>query len=259
MLDHMKIIRADHRKVWADTYPIRLCIFPVYIFMFLPVFASQKIGNLLIGSEFDDPRLSSFYKGIKHYYGVYDQTQDFDLRMEEWYKKRMPGMRQWSAVRPISGLIVERILTNRYPIFARFQRSCHSCRFKNENILPCGDCSKCIGIILFLKANKVNPILMGYSEEDVQSFPLRLAKGGLRLDEEEREHATFLASKAEPSLIGVEHGHIESIHVHKPTGDLELVPARFRNPLLKILSAYTKSFTVLDKDKWVVVQKPKEF
>jgi len=258
MLDHMRIIRTNHRKIWADTYPIRLCIFPVYIFLLLPIFASQKIGNLLIGSEFDDPRFSSFYKGVKHYYGVYDQTQDFDLRMEEWYKKRMSGMRQWSAVRPISGLIVERILTKRYPAFARFQRSCHSCRFENENILPCGDCSKCLGIMLFLRANNVDPTSMGYDEEDAQSFPLRLAKGGLRLDDDEREHAIFLTSKIEQTLKGTEHKHVESIHLHKATGDLELVPTRFRVPLLKIFSEYTKGFTAIDKDEWVQSQKPKE-
>lgn len=148
MLDHMRIIRPDHRQVWSDTYPIRLCIFPVYVFYLLPIFFSQKIGNLLIGSEFDDPRISPFYKGIKHYYGVYDQTQDFDLRMEKWYEKRMLGMRQWSAVRPVSGLIVERILTKRYPEIAKFQRSCHSCHFQGRDIVPCGDCSKCLGIQL---------------------------------------------------------------------------------------------------------------
>ncbi len=32
MLDNLKIIRPDHRKIWADTYPIRLCIFPFYVF-----------------------------------------------------------------------------------------------------------------------------------------------------------------------------------------------------------------------------------
>ena len=42
MLDHMRIIRSDHRKVWSDTYPIRLCIFPVYVFLLLPVFMQQK-------------------------------------------------------------------------------------------------------------------------------------------------------------------------------------------------------------------------
>jgi hypothetical protein len=57
MLDNLKFIRPDHRKIWADTYPIRLCIFPFYVFSLLPIFADKKIGNLLIGSEFDDLRV----------------------------------------------------------------------------------------------------------------------------------------------------------------------------------------------------------
>jgi len=256
MLDHMRIIRAGHRKIWADTYPIRLCIFPVYVFLLLPVFASRKIGNLLIGSEFDDPRLSPFYKGIKHYYGVYDQTQDFDLRMEQWYRKRMPGMRQWSAVRPVSGLIVERILTKRYPGLARFQRSCHSCHIEKGGVVPCGECSKCLGVMLFLRANNIDPTSMGYKREDAAAFPARLAKGGLRLDEDEREHATFLAFKFEPALKGTEHAHVETIHLHKSTGDLALVPPRFRGALLNIISEYTKGFTVLEKDQWVPSKAP---
>jgi len=101
MLDQMRIIRKDHRKIWADTYPIRLCIFPVYVFLLLPIFAKRRIGNILIGSEFDDSRMSSYFAGIRHFFGVYDQTQDFDVRMEQWFSKRMPGMRQWSAV-PVS-------------------------------------------------------------------------------------------------------------------------------------------------------------
>ncbi len=258
MLDHMRIIRPDHRQVWSDTYPIRLCIFPVYVFYLLSIFFSKKIGNLLIGSEFDDPRISPFYKGIKHYYGVYDQTQDFDLRMEKWYEKRMPGMRQWSAVRPVSGLIVERILTKRYPEIAKFQRSCHSCHFQARDIVPCGGCSKCLGIQLFLRANNVNLTIMGFRKKDTALFPNRLAKGGLRLDEDEREHAAFLASKYDPSIKGTEHAHIETIHLHRDTGDLNLVPARFRKALLGIVKQYTRGFTKLNKDLWVQAPDPTE-
>jgi hypothetical protein len=257
MLDHMCIIRPDHRRVWNDTYPIRLCIFPVYVFFLLPVFAAKKIGNLLIGSEFDDPRLSPFYKGIKHYYGVYDQTQDFDLRMEDWYQKRMPGMRQWSAVRPISGLIVERILTRRYPQVAALQRSCHSVHFEGKALVPCGGCSKCLGIMLFLRANGVDPAIMGYRKKDAEALALNVAKGGLRLDEDEREHAIFLASKTESAFKGKESPHVESIHLHKSTGDVELVPAQFRKGLLGIIGQYTNGFTALDKEEWVKAPKPK--
>jgi hypothetical protein len=256
MLDHMRIIRPDHRQVWSDTYPIRLCIFPVYVFYLLPIFFSQKIGNLLIGSEFDDPRISQFYKGIKHYYGVYDQTQDFDLRMEKWYEKRMPGMRQWSAVRPVSGLIVERILTKRYPEIAKFQRSCHSCHFQGRDTVPCGDCSKCLGIQLFLRANNVNPAIMGYGKKEIAAFPARLAKGGLRLDEDEREHAAFLANKYDSSIKGTEHAHVETIHLHKDTADMQLVPKRYRVRLLKIMTDYTNGFTKLYNDVWVPTTEP---
>jgi hypothetical protein len=253
MLDHMKIIRADHRKIWSDTYPIRLCIFPVYVFLLLPIFARRKISNLLIGSELDDPRVLPYFKGIRHYFGVYDQTQDFDLRMEQWFAKRMPGMRQWSAVRSVSGLIVERILTHRYPELARFQRSCHSCRFDSDNLVPCGKCSKCQGVLLFLLANNVDPSIMGYRKEDIKALPARIATGVLRLDEDERDHSLFLA-KLSPNLKGEEHTHVETIHVHKPTSDLELVPARFRFPLLKILTKYTKGFTTLKEDSWIPIE-----
>lgn len=256
MLDHLRIIRPDHRRIWLDTYPIRLCIFPVYLFYLLPIFASEKIGNLLIGSEFDDPRLSPFYKGIKHYYGVYDQTQDFDLRMEKWCEKRVPGMHQWSAVRPISGLIVERILAKRYPKLAKFQRSCHSCHFQGKEVIPCGDCSKCLGIQLFLKANNINSAIMGYSKKDIDLFPERFVNGGLRIDEDEREHAAFLAGKYDSAVQGKEHGHVETIHLHKETGDLQLVPKRYRASLLNIIKQYTKGFTKLDNAVWVPASEP---
>lgn len=252
MLDNMRIIRKDHRKIWSDTYPIRLCIFPVYIFLLLPIFAKRKIGNLLIGSEFDDPRISPYFAGIRHFFGVYDQTQDFDIRMEQWFSKRIPGMRQWSAVRSISGLIVERILTSRYPELAKLQRSCHSCRFDNGALLPCGKCSKCQGVLLFLLASNVDPSIMGYSDCDIKALPSRIAEGKLRLDEDEKKHSLFLA-KLLPSLEGQATLHIETIHVHEPTSNLRLLPTRFRLPIFEILMKYTKGFSILKDESWITV------
>jgi hypothetical protein len=256
MLDNMRIIRSDHRRIWSDTYPIRLCIFPVYVFLLLPVFARRKIGNLLIGSELDDPRASSLFRGIKHYFGVYDQTQDFDLRMEQWYQRRIPGMRQWSAVRSLSGLIVERILTKRYPELARVQRSCHSCHFEKGEIVPCGYCSKCQGVLLFLLANEVDPAIMQYDKEAVLALPERVSEGKLRLDEDERDYAIFLSQL--PSLQGKKNPHVETIHLNKPTSDIELIPERFRIPLLKIMTEYTAGFTKLEGDSWIPTKSPIE-
>jgi hypothetical protein len=186
---------------------------------------------------------------------VYDQTQDFDMRMDQWFSKRMLGTRQWSAVQSISGLIVERILTLRYPELARFQRSCHSCRFDGGSYLPCGKCSKCQGILLFLLANNVDPSIMGYQDGDVAALPARIAEGNLRLDEAEKNHALFLA-KLQLNLREPETRHVETIHINKLTSDLQLLPARFRLPLLKILEEYTKGFSALKGESWVPVSKP---
>ncbi|MGZ4850821.1 MAG: hypothetical protein ACXV2C_05515, partial [Candidatus Bathyarchaeia archaeon] len=210
-----------------------------------------------IGSELDDPRTSPVFKGIKHYFGVYDQTQDFDLRMEQWYTKRLPGLRQWSAVRPISGMIVERVLTKRYPELTKVQRSCHSCHFEKGKIVPCGHCSKCQGVLLFLLANQVDPLIMEYRKEDIIALPRRVAKGSLRLDEDEQEHSIFLSKL--PGLAGKEYPHIETIHLNKPTSDIELIPTRFRGALLKIMTEYTKGFTKLEGNSWTPVDPPKEF
>jgi hypothetical protein len=257
ILDQMRIVRKDHRAIWADTYPIRLCIFPVYIFLLLPIFSKRKIGNILIGSEFDDPRMSSYFAGIRHFFGVYDQMQDFDVRMEQWFSRRMPGMRQWSAVRSISGMIVERILISRYPELARLQRSCHSCRFNHGDLFPCGRCSKCQGVLLFLLANNVDPSIMGYSAADVSALPSRIAEGNLRLDEDEKNYTLFL-SKLLPNL-NQETSHIETIHINKPTSDLQLLPVHFRLPLLEILMKYTKGFSTLKGASWVDAPEPSDF
>ena len=253
MLDHMKIIKKNHRKIWADTYPIRLCIFPVYVFSVLPIFVNNKIGNVLIGSEFDDPRTSLYFAGIKHFFGIFDQTQEFDLKMEKWFSKRLPIMRQWSAVRSISGLIVERILTSRYPKLAIVQRSCHSCRFEQSNILPCGKCSKCQGVLLFLLANNVDPSIMGYRKDDIMNLPTRIAKGNLRLDEDEKKYTLFLA-KYLTKLNNRYLIHVETIHVDKQTSDLKLIPTHFRDQILKILQKYTKGFSILNDKTWIPLQ-----
>jgi hypothetical protein len=250
MLDNLRIVKEDHRSIPGDTYPIRLCIFPVYLFQLLPVFLDRRIGNLLIGSEFDDPRGEWDYAGIKHYFGIYDQHQDFDVRMEEWYACRIKGMRQWSALRPISGLIVERILTKRYPEAAKYQRSCHSCHFEKEKIVPCGRCTKCLGVMLFLKANNANPLAMGYRKADIEAFPGRLKQTKLRLDPDELEHSISCAF-----LTGFDiqrpKPHAGGIHIYPSTSDLGKIPEIYRGGIMSILGEHSKGEWVLKGGEWV--------
>jgi len=255
MIDNLKFIRKDHRLVRADTYPIRLCIFPFYIFLLLPVFVDRRIGNLLMGNEFDDLRQKPSYLGITHYYGIYDQEQMFDLRMHRWYEKRIPGMKQWSILRGLSGLIEERILLRRYPDLAKYQRSCHSCHIENGEVVPCGICSKCMGVMLFLLANKDDPKIMGYKEEDIKTFPERVDSSALRLDDDEKNQSFFLLDnkKLSPDIKCID--HVEKIHLHPEICDISLIPSQFRDGLMKIIEQYATGYCKLHDEKWINIEK----
>jgi len=251
MLDNLRFIRKDHRKIWADTYPIRLCIFPFYVFSLLPIFADKKIGNLLIGSEFDDLRIKPLHKGIQHYFGVYDQHQDYDFVMNNWYDKRIHGLYQWSALRNISGLIDQKILVKRYPKLASLQRSCHSCHFENGKIVPCGSCSKCMGILLFLLANKTDPKIMNFKEEHITSFSERIKPSNLRLDQDEKNQSFYLIDKKGDISEVKPVDHVEKIHMSKDTCDADLMPPHLKDKILKIIEEYTTGYCILKNEKWV--------
>ena len=251
MLDHLRFIRPDHRKIWHDTYPLRLCIFPFYVFSVLPIFVEERIGNILLGSEFDDLRYETQYKGIQHYFGVYDQHQDYDVRMNQWYKRRIPGLYQWSALRNISGLVGQNILVHRYPALAKLQRSCHSCHIKNGVVYPCGTCSKCLGVLLYLLANDHDPTLMKYQRKDIRNFYTNVGVSSLKLDKDEKDQSFFLLKRigSLPAVQCVD--HVEKIHVHAATCDPCLYPDQFQRGLLKIIEEYTTGYCSLQKGEWI--------
>lgn len=255
MLDNLPFIRKDHRHIRADTYPVQLCIFPHYIFALLPIFVKNNIGNLLLGSEFDDLREMPIYQGICHYFGVYDQHQDFDIVMNNWYSKRIPSMVQWSALRSISGVIVERILVKRYPKLAQFQRSCHSCHIHKGAVIPCGSCTKCLGVMLFLFANHIDPKIMNFQEKDILRFPERIKTLKLRLDEDEKNQSMYLAGFPLDKVIDVPIDHVEQIHIEKEIGDPFLIPNKFRPSLFEIFEKYTKGYCILKEGRWVSTSK----
>ncbi|NOL59248.1 metal-binding protein, partial [Ferroplasma acidiphilum] len=65
----------------------------------------------------------------------------------------------------------------------------HSCHRKDGVIEPCGKCSKCLGILLFIEASGGKPEDILYSSDDVRLLKRRLSKARLRLDPDERIYA----------------------------------------------------------------------
>jgi hypothetical protein len=252
----MKILVPRFERIKADIYPVHLFFFEHFIFSFLPLLYKRRIGNIVMGNEYDDPRGQSYeVNGIKHYNAVYDQTQEFDKYMTEWFRRSGFNFRQWSAVRPISGLIVERILFNRYPELFRLQRSCHRTHMEGERIIPCGKCIKCNGIMTFLLANGINPELIGYKKEDVEDLPNRIEKGLVRLDESELRHSSYLINERYGKKIGIARRDdtVEMLHFDSRNSHFDNIPEEFREHIYRILLQYAKGIVYLQKDEWVPI------
>lgn len=73
---------------WADDYPVQLFLFPVYLFAMIPSFNFLNVKEIVMGNEMDDPLETAPYKGIKHYFGVYDQSLDFQKRFSQYMDKK---------------------------------------------------------------------------------------------------------------------------------------------------------------------------
>ncbi len=247
MNEKVSILNEKALKMWSDTYPIQLFIFPVYIFHILPFIRSFKISYVMKGDEFDDPRNIRPFNEIKHFYGIYDQTQEFDRRITSYFKSKNYDVTFFSAVRSISGYVEERILFKRYPELARLQRSCHSCHYEKGEIVPCGRCSKCNGILLFLEANGLDPSIINYKQEDIDDFIKTYNERLYRLDDDEKEHSIYKLSNGK---FGKEHSHIEKMHQCQEWCNQDDIPAIFRKRIIDIISQYTNGTTELKGNEW---------
>ena len=249
-LDNMKSLNRKVSGAWADDYPVQLFIFPVYIFACIPLLIKHSIGSLLMGDEFDDPLDMTDFNGISHYYGIYDQTRDFNMSASDYFRSKGYDIRVWSAVYPISGSLEEKILINRYHDLFLTQRSCHSCRISNGNIIPCGKCSKCLGIMLFILAAGGHPEEVGYSRKSVLDLPEMLGKVSMRLDRDE----LVLMKKIVIEKLEDDTSHVNRIHILPDEEEpLRGVPEEFRDGLLKIFMEYAGGRCMIKGGKWVPV------
>lgn len=236
---HLPIFKENALKMWSDTYPIQLFIFPVYIFASLPYIKKFEIGNIMKGDEFDDPSVFQPTYGIKHFYGILDQTKYFDDLLTYYFDSIGLNIKFFSAVRHITGLIEERILNERYPELLRLQRSCHSCHFEGDEIIPCGRCSKCNGILLFLGANHIDPRLLNYKEDQINAFNSDYLSRVYRIDESEKDHAIF---KFSDGKFGKFNPSVEKIHFCKDFSPEDTIPDKFRSKIIKIFEKYTLGY-----------------
>lgn len=256
---NMKIVVPNYWRKNREIYPVRLFWYAHYIFSVLPLAAKNNVGNVVMGNEFDDPSGLTFeYKGIRHYYATYDQSLDFDLYMTDWMQRRGIRVKQWSPLRPISPIIVLRILFNRYPELSVLQTSCHSTHIENGIVKPCGTCFKCNGVLLMMLAEGIDPTLIRYDRRHVETLPERIQRGLVRLEESLVKHSLYLISQRGLwTLPGAEpEWHVEMIHFDNVNARPDFIPYReLRRRILEIYEEYTKGYTKLMGSQWVPMTK----
>jgi hypothetical protein len=105
MLRQLPFVREDFFKVRSDEYPVRLWTVAVFSYGALPLLRLRRVGNLIIGDEYDTTRRVRL-DGIPHYDGLFDQSRYFDLAMSRYFTRKGWNIRQCSLVRLLSELII---------------------------------------------------------------------------------------------------------------------------------------------------------
>ncbi|HVM45169.1 MAG TPA: hypothetical protein VM582_04470 [Candidatus Thermoplasmatota archaeon] len=244
-------VRPDFQRIGADVYPVQLFTFNSYQMAVAGLCMHEGIGTMLMGNEFDEGPWPEV-KGVKHWYGIYDQSQEFDLALNAYFGKKRWGLRQTSLLRPLSSLVIQDLLATRYPDLARVQTSCHATTLRAGRVVPCGRCSKCLGVLLFLLGRGHDPRTLRYRADDVRRLGERLAATRIKVDQAEAEHAMWLAARRgwtfQGSANGFEprpHPEVQAVRFHPEMSRRDAMPRELAERVYRIFSARTEG--VLEK------------
>jgi hypothetical protein len=240
-LRRFPFVRQDFANVRSDEYPIRLWTVAVFLFGALPLLRFHRIGNLLIGDEYDTTRKTD-HRGILHYDGLFDQSRYFDKALTRYFRRKGYCVEQFSLLRCLSELLVQRTLAQRYPDLFEHQVSCHAAHVERDRVRPCGRCEKCRRVVAMLVAFGLRPTDCGYADGQVSDCLAALAAGGVNQETYGAQHLAHLLWQR-----GLLHAGATGLPRPKPRPEvlklrfdpdrslLEEVPTQLRQQLLSIL------------------------
>ncbi len=241
MLRRLPFVRPDFLDVRLDEYPVRLWTVAVFLFGALPLARKRGIGRIVIGDEFDTTD-RCFHKGIPHYNGLFDQSRYFDNALTRYYAQKGWHISQFSLLRQMSELLIQKTLAERYPDLLSLQMSCHATHKANDHVRPCGRCEKCRRIVGMLKAIGADPTACGYEPEQISNCLRMLAEKGIHQESDGVEHlACLLKEKGllDGSAIGAyrakERSHILKMRFDPRRSPVESIPVDLRRAMHTVL------------------------
>ena len=255
MLRQLPFIRQDFSRVRSDEYPIRLWTVAVFVFGALPLLRKRGIGRLLVGDEYDTTVRAS-HRGIDHYKALYDQSRYFDEELTRYFGRKGWRVCQFSILRQLSELLVQKTLVERYPELLRHQVSCHATHMEDDRARPCGKCEKCRRIVGMLKALDANPSDCGYTREQTARCIDELARKGVHQETVGAEQlAHMLLERKVISIVGGPfraHPHPEtlSLRFHPVHSPVDAVPNDLRKGIYAKFLAHAEGALTKSGRQW---------
>ena len=256
MLRHLPFVRADFADVRSDDYPIRLWTVAVFLFGALPLLRKRGIGRLLIGDEYDTTHRTNS-SGITHYDGLYDQSRYFDHALTRYFLRKNWSVQQFSVLRPLSELLIQKILVERYPELQAQQVSCHAAHQEGDRIKPCGKCEKCRRIVSMLTALGADPSACGYSATQVANCLDDFPKKGIHQEKVGAQHLEWLLTskklvktrKSSQSLKP--RPEVLLLRFDREHSPLNNIPASLRKPLYRIYLEHAERAVIRSGRLWL--------
>jgi creatinine amidohydrolase/Fe(II)-dependent formamide hydrolase-like protein len=255
MLRHLPFVRPDFARLRADLYPVRLWTVAVFVFGALPLLRKRGIGRLLVGDE-HDTTVRATHAGIRHFAALYDQSRYFDEELSRYYRRKRWGVCQFSMLRPLSEILVQKVLAERYPDLLRHQMSCHAAHIDADRALPCGACEKCRRIVGMLSALGADPSQCGYTEEQVRRCLAELAQKGVHQEVEgARQMSQMLVERGlitDPAEAFAARPHPETLALrfHPIRSPAETIPRDLRPQVHGLFLAHAAGAVVREGGAW---------
>ena len=256
MLRQLPFIKANFQNIRSDIYPIRLWTVAVFLFGALPIARKRKVGNILIGNEYDTTVKGNF-NGITHYHALYDQSKYFDNVLTRYYNKKGWNINQFSILRSLSELLILKTLVKRYPDLQRLQVSCHAAHQEDGVMKPCGKCEKCRRIVGMLMALNEDPARCGYTPQQIENGLNALSKQGVKQIGRDAAHLyhmlldqNLIENNERTKQLAHRYSDIMSLRFDNERSLLKDLPQYIIEPLFSILSQYSDGAYRLENRKW---------
>ena len=256
MLKHLPFVRTDHQRLRSDEYPIRLWTVAVFLFGVLPLMKKRGLDRLVIGDEFDTT-VRARTEGIPHWNGLFDQSRIFDATLTRFFHKKGWKVHQFSILRPMSELLIQRTLMKRYPDLFAAQMSCHATHTEGDRVRPCGRCEKCRRIVGMVLSEGGDPEACGYTPGQIEPALSDLAKQGAHQEKDGQRHLAWsllrkgLISRESPlAKIAKQMPHVVRLRFDSQVSPIADIPQDLRAPLYRIMLEHAEGAVRAEGRSW---------